>query len=459
MADLQLLEKIHTLSDLELAALLCLIAREHCLISTDPDSVDELAEELRLVASRTFGLTSAVVDCHSNTTLDDFANSLFISPIHPSPSPANTRPVSPYRLRNEQHQQHQSQPSVGPASSSGSYFSMSPQGRITGLISPIAPSFGAARSSSQISQPRIANVVLAKDLDRAPRAIQIQALELLRTRRIFTRTSVQTAPKQFLFIALVGATSASDARVTPHLNDFLYLSHRHDPEEHGFPYLDEQGNTDDYGKEPHSDDTASLASRSSVVKSKRHSAQGTPALRPTTPGQGGRYENSYSPSLTATTLDPNQTAISNATTTTTPPLLTEADLAQLSLLSRQAHTSIHVLRYQANLVAFLRAHRALAPGTSSGATPTASRHLEQLCRSLAVLHGLTYVTPSLVALALPKVFAHRLRVVRADDDNEAARERSMQWGSDLGLVKEMVLEGLGAEEVCEEVLGLVKVPC
>lgn len=50
MADESLLEKVHDLSDLELAVLLSLIAREHCLISTPPEGVDDLIEELRLVS-------------------------------------------------------------------------------------------------------------------------------------------------------------------------------------------------------------------------------------------------------------------------------------------------------------------------------------------------------------------------------------------------------------------------
>lgn len=50
MADETLLEKVCDLSDLELAVLLCLTAREHCLISTPPDTLDDLVQELQLVA-------------------------------------------------------------------------------------------------------------------------------------------------------------------------------------------------------------------------------------------------------------------------------------------------------------------------------------------------------------------------------------------------------------------------
>jgi len=49
MADPTLVETVQNLSDLELAALICLIAQEHCVIDTEPDALDELAEELELV--------------------------------------------------------------------------------------------------------------------------------------------------------------------------------------------------------------------------------------------------------------------------------------------------------------------------------------------------------------------------------------------------------------------------
>lgn len=50
MADEALLSKIHDLSDLELAALLSLIAQEHCIIDTEPASLDDLVQELELVS-------------------------------------------------------------------------------------------------------------------------------------------------------------------------------------------------------------------------------------------------------------------------------------------------------------------------------------------------------------------------------------------------------------------------
>lgn len=56
MADEELINKIHELSDLELAALICLIAEEHCIIDTDPDALDDLIEELQLVNSSLFSV-------------------------------------------------------------------------------------------------------------------------------------------------------------------------------------------------------------------------------------------------------------------------------------------------------------------------------------------------------------------------------------------------------------------
>jgi hypothetical protein len=50
MADEMLLDRIQDLSDLELATLICLVAEEHCIIHTDAESRDKLAQELELVS-------------------------------------------------------------------------------------------------------------------------------------------------------------------------------------------------------------------------------------------------------------------------------------------------------------------------------------------------------------------------------------------------------------------------
>ncbi|KAK4171568.1 hypothetical protein QBC36DRAFT_391043 [Triangularia setosa] len=426
MADERLLDKIQSLSDLELATLLCLVAREHCLIGTLPDYVEELAEELRLVASKTFNLTSTIISCHSHTTLDEFATGLLVpSPIRGPLSPTNTRSVSPYRLRHEPS-------STGGPSSTGSYFpsaarpgAFSPRIGPTAIV-PSSPSTntGIGSSSQAAQQPQIANFILAKDLHLAPRSVQIQALELLRTRRIFTRTSVQTAPKQFLFIAIVGAPSPTHARVTPHLNDFLYLSHWHDPEKYGFDYLD---------AELPPADTISIASSDSIIK-RSSSLHGLSPMPP--------HQQQPQPDLSTSYPSP-------------PPQqprahLTEDDISLLSQLTTSAYVDVDVLRYQMNIVSRLRIHR----GVVGGVTPQATKYFQYLCKSLAPLHGIGYVTTSLVGLAARKVYGHRLVLV--GDDIEQ-KERSMQWGSEREAVG-VVLEGWGAEEVVEDVLGSVGVP-
>lgn len=76
----------------------------------------------------------------------------------------------------------------------------------------------------------------------APKQVQIQVLELIRSKRIFTRTSVQAAPKRFLFMGLT--TSGEGPVLTRHLNDHIFMSHFHDPED-GFANMEE---VDDDGK-------------------------------------------------------------------------------------------------------------------------------------------------------------------------------------------------------------------
>ena len=50
-------------------------------------------------------------------------------------------------------------------------------------------------------------------------------------------------------------------------------------------------------------------------------------------------------------------------------------------------------------------------------------------RYLAIIHGQNYVTLSLVALAVHKIYPHRKTIVKAET------ERSLQYGSDAGPVK------------------------
>ncbi|KAL2075640.1 hypothetical protein VTL71DRAFT_583 [Oculimacula yallundae] len=352
MADEMLLERVHELSDLELAALICLVAQEHCIIDTEPDAIDELTQELQLVASKVFGLSNAIIDCHEHTTLDDFAHAILS--VENSP----TRSNSPVTTRQDSY--FLNTPAFGSANRS-----------------PVAETFGDNKT--------IANVIIARNLDEAPKQVQIQALELMRTKRIYTRTSVQNAPKRFLFIALLGG--GEGPRLTKHLNDYMFISHFHDPED-GFPNLEEMY-----------DDGNSI---SSVVKK------------------------NPIPDIEGSLL----------------PRIAAIEIEHLSALADDAVVSIEIKRYQQDIVSFLRVHRAVAGGISAAA----SKHLDKLAKCLAPLHGLTYATPSLIGLAARKTYLHRIHIVQPE------KERSMQWGSDVDAIAAL-LEGIGAEDVIEEVLG------
>ncbi|KAM3504432.1 hypothetical protein MY11210_008362 [Beauveria gryllotalpidicola] len=378
MADNGLIDKIHDLSDLELAVLLCLISREHCLISTPASAIDNLMLELQLIATKTFGLEWAVIDCSPSTTLEDLASSLLSTSSPPPDDHGTSKPPDSYFTS---HARSGTSPSTGPATLA------------------ITPGGGTANQ-------HIANFVLARNLDRAPHAVQIQALELLRTRRLFTRTTVQVAPKQFVLIPVLEAPSGGRARVTPHLNDFLAMAHWHDPE-HGFVNLEEE--EEEQQQQQQQDDASpddDSASTGSIVKRAR-------AERPSA----------------------------------APALISKDDIICLREMGQKVRVDIDIVRYQMNIVSFLRMHRAV----DHGITPSATKHFGQLMRNLAPLHRLDFVTPALVGLAARKVYLHRVRIT------EAHKERSMQWGSRLEAV-EALLRDMGPEEVLDEVMTMVTAP-
>jgi hypothetical protein len=179
-------------------------------------------------------------------------------------------------------------------------------------------------------------------------------------------------------------------RLAEHLNNHIFISHFHDPED-GYPNLDELDN-----------DAESV---SSVVRK-------------------------------PTNLEPSSNPVFSAT-----------DISTIQSLTSSISISAEITRYIMNIIAFLRLHR----GVLCGISPLATKHCSKLVRSLAPLHGLGYVTPSLVALAVKKIYPHRIQIVPPE------KERSVQWGSNIDAVA-ATLEGMGPEAVIEDALASVEVP-
>ncbi|EFE30016.1 uncharacterized protein ARB_03357 [Trichophyton benhamiae CBS 112371] len=67
-----IVKKIEDLTDLEFAVLLCLIAKESCMIDTPSNTLDDLVKELTLISREIFGLSYAVIDCTADTSLEEF---------------------------------------------------------------------------------------------------------------------------------------------------------------------------------------------------------------------------------------------------------------------------------------------------------------------------------------------------------------------------------------------------
>ncbi|KAF2790665.1 hypothetical protein K505DRAFT_310996 [Melanomma pulvis-pyrius CBS 109.77] len=360
-------EKVQALSNIELAVLLCLVADQHCIIETDKQLFHGLEQELRIIASDIFGLTCSVLDCSVDTTLDDFGNGILVKDDGDDYFASSNGKLK------------------------GEFFASSESTRISERRTSKSP-----RAFTPLDSRRIANVVIANNLNTANSQVQIQALELMRGKRNFTRTAVHAAPRPFLLIALnVSGTN----RLTTHLNDQFFISHKHQAED-GLPNFEELQE-----KEPVSEDDAST---SSVVRSSPYIS-----------------EKRNSSSLT----------------------FSQEEITALTALTAEVKISSEVRAYLHNIVVFLRLHRAVAGGISAMAT----RHFNILSQALAPLHSLSYISPSLVALAARKIYPHRIKITSAEN------ERSMQWGSSLEAVK-AVLDGVTVEDVIEEVLQSVEVP-
>jgi MoxR-like ATPase len=139
-------------------------------------------------------------------------------------------------------------------------------------------------------------------------------------------------------------------------------------------------------------------------------------------------------------------------------------MEKLREASESVTTSAEVVRYIQDIVVFLRLSRAVGGGVSAKANFQLARFAKSVdCifliflgapvslkpsnRFLAPLHGIDYLTPSIVALAARKVFRHRIIVTAPGHD------RSLQYGSDLAAVSQ-VLADVNPDTILDGVLEL-----
>ena len=179
-------DNIPSLSDLELAVLLSLIAEQHCLAYTEDDLVDALASELALIVRKTFRLTYVVLESEDLQSAERFGDAIL-----------------------DEHHNFASESDLDNDSDAVAGI----HSRVQGV------SFG--KGSRSLAEPNldsrlVVNVVIAKDFNTASDAVQIQVLELIRRRRIFSRTTVHPAPKTFLFLPLV-STATKHIKLNHHL--------------------------------------------------------------------------------------------------------------------------------------------------------------------------------------------------------------------------------------------------
>lgn len=352
-----LLDNIQELTDLELAIFLSLVAHGHCLMTIEDNLVDDLASELSLIVSDRFGLSCAVLEPDDFSTVERFGEASL--------------------------EKDGTQFSVADDPRPGSLRS-----KLTDLDMRAAPR--PSHGESFLDNRMIKNVIIAKGFNLADEYVQVQAIEIINNKRFISRTTVHITPKTFLFIPII-STSTEHTRLIPHLNDRIFISHHHPPED-GFINLEELEDSSESSSGP----PQQHISWESQKRSRHISREAIDKVR-----------------------------VMGEATAMTP----------------------EIRRYLQDIVTFLRIER----GVDGAITPRATTHFVTLAKYLAPLHGINFVTPSLIALAARKVYTHRIKIA------VPARERSMQYGSDLAAVDQLI-DGLTPQEVIEIVLNTVQCP-
>nr|OQO28422.1 hypothetical protein B0A51_03096 [Rachicladosporium sp. CCFEE 5018] len=201
MANVQGTHSFEDLNDLELAIVLSLTAQQHCIVFADR-STDNLLRELQATIWNRFAVQSATVLCTATTTVDELNESLLVTDDSYERSPSDAGETQSDSQKIELgHAQHEYP---------GRRHSSSP--------------------SNGFDNRTVADIVLARNLDLASESVQVQVLELLRSKRVFTRTAMHTAPSGFIMIAVL---STPGARLTKHLHDVFATSHMHEEMRNG----------------------------------------------------------------------------------------------------------------------------------------------------------------------------------------------------------------------------------
>ncbi|EFE42372.1 hypothetical protein TRV_02896 [Trichophyton verrucosum HKI 0517] len=164
-----IVKKIEDLTDLEFAILLCLIAKESCLIDTPSNTLDDLVKELILICREIFGLSYAVIDCTADTSLEEFNTTIIERRRRPSELLQREENILKARLRYDKFYPH---PEDIP-------FFIS-------ILMPLllGPTNGASQSNYTDVSTRghdrneTVNVIIAKNYDHISQSVQIQTLEV-----------------------------------------------------------------------------------------------------------------------------------------------------------------------------------------------------------------------------------------------------------------------------------------
>ncbi|CAG8414164.1 unnamed protein product [Penicillium salamii] len=240
-----------------------------------------------------------------------------------------------------------------------------------------------------LTNNNVVNIVIAKNFNLVSDDLQMHILQLMRSRELITESGILTAPEDFLCIPLVARDSDHlQPPLKQHLLDNLFISHFHSLEV-GYTHLEE----DDWN----SDGQLSV---SSVIHKSKDRIQ-----RSATLGQ--------------------------------------KDMDQLRESSLSVSTSAEIARYIQDIVVFLRLSRAVSGGVSA----KANIEFSQFAQLLAPLHGIDFLTPSIVALAARKIFRHRIIITTPGED------RSLQYGSNIHAVSH-VLSEVTADSILDGVLAL-----